>query len=155
MRTRTRLLTAAAVLVALTGTAGATIANADPTPGAGTATDRSTTAAEPADAGKPADRAGQKHRPLTARALHGSVTVGGQKEQRVLDFQRGTVSTVSATSVTVRSVDGFTATYAVEDSTRIRSQKKAGSIADIEATDEVRVVAQDGTAKVIRERAAR
>ena len=65
------------------------------------------------------------------------------------------MSAVSPTSVTVRSVDGFTATYAVGDGTRIRSQRKAGSIADIETTDKVRVVAQDGTAQVIRERAAR
>ena len=79
MRTRTRQLTAAAVLVALTGTAGATIANADPTPGAGTPTDRPTASGKPADgAGGPTDRAGGKHRPLMARALHGSVTVGGE-----------------------------------------------------------------------------
>lgn len=164
MRTRTRLITAAAVLVALTGTAGATIANAgptaSPTPSAraaapSTPTDETAAAGTGKNKDKADKRAGKKHRPLTAKALHGSVTVGGEKKQRVLDFQRGTVSKVSETSVTVRSADGFTATYTVGDKTRVRSQKKAGSITDIKVTDKVRVVANDGTAKAIRERAAK
>jgi hypothetical protein len=46
--------------------------------------------------------------------LHGQVTIqkpGGGYE--TLDVQRGTVTAVSATSLTVKSTDGYTTTYAV------------------------------------------
>ncbi len=56
-----------------------------------------------------------------ARALHGEVTLAGEKH-RVVAFQRGTVDSVSATSLQVKSPDGFTATYVLSDRTRLRKQ---------------------------------
>jgi hypothetical protein len=58
-------------------------------------------------------------------ALHGEFTVssdGGYVTERM---QTGTVSAPSANSVTVKSEDGFTQTYAIDSST-----KKRGNLAD-------------------------
>ena len=78
------------------------------------------------------------------RALHGEVTLGGKKH-RVVDFQRGTVSAVSATSITVRSTDDFSATYVVDAKTVVRQAKEKTAIADVKTGDKVRVVAtKDG-----------
>ena len=140
---------AAAVAVALTGGIGATIASADtpsPTPSVSPTTSPSTGSKDKAD---------KKHRSLQARALHGEVTLAGKKH-RVVDFQRGAVEKVSGTSLTVRSADGFTATYVVDAQTKVRKDKTEAQIADVEVGDKVRVVApQDGstsTAKRIVDR---
>lgn len=66
----------------------------------------------------------------------------------VMTVQRGTVTAASATSVTVRSADGFSATYAVDDSTRGR----AGAVAK---DDSVLVVAQKAGSKAVVIRAVR
>ena len=149
MQTKTMIIGAAAVAVALTGGIGATIASADtpsPAPSASPSSSPSTGAK---------DKAAKKHRSLEARALHGEVTLGGKKH-RVVDFQRGAVEKVSGTSLTVRSADGFTATYVVDAQTKVRKDKAQAEIADVRVGDKVRVVApQDGstsTAKRIVDR---
>jgi hypothetical protein len=151
VQTKTMIIGAAAVAVALTGGIGATIASADtpsPAPSASPSTSPSTGA-------KDKDKADKKHRSLQARALHGEVTLAGKKH-RVVDFQRGAVEKVSGTSLTVRSADGFTATYVVDGQTKVRKDKAEAQIADVEVGDKVRVVApQDGstsTAKRIVDR---
>ena len=140
--------------VALLGGIGAGIAAADPT-----ATPTPTPSASPtATDKKPAD----KHRDglpgrraLLARALHGEVTLAGDKH-RVVDFQRGVVQEVSSTSVTVKSEDGFTATYALNGDTKVRKQGDPSSIGEIKKGDHIRVIAlKDGstlTAKLIGNR---
>lgn len=156
MKTRTKIITAGLAALAVTGGVGATIASADtPTPAPSTSPSPDTTAdAQRPGAAKGGDQ--RKHRTLQARALHGEVTLGGKDKQRVLDFQRGTVSEVSATSITITSVDGYAATYVVDAKTKVRKDKELTSIADVEKADRVRVLArQDGdklTAKVIRNR---
>jgi len=149
VQTKTMIIGAAAVAVALTGGIGATIASADtpsPAPSASPSSSPSTGAK---------DKAAKKHRSLEARALHGEVTLGGKKH-RVVDFQRGAVEKVSGTSLTVRSADGFTATYVVDAQTKVRKDKAQAEIADVRVGDKVRVVApQDGstsTAKRIVDR---
>lgn len=59
----------------------------------------------------------------------------------VMTVQRGTVTSVSATSIAVRSDDGFTARYAMDTSTR----RPAGLAKD----DVVVVVAQKSGAKAV------
>ncbi len=65
----------------------------------------------------------------------------------VMTVQRGTVTAASASSVSVRSADGFTATYAVDGSTRGATTWTKG--------DSVLVVAQKAGAKAVLIRAAR
>lgn len=154
VNTRTKLLTAGIATLALTGGIGATIASADtPSPAP------SSTAPSAAPGAPKANHAGKKHKNLLARTLHGEVTVGGAKKQRVVDFQRGTVSKVSGTAITVKSVDGFTATYVVDAQTRVRKAKAAAKIADVRTSDRVRIRAVEhgstATAKVIRDHGAK
>jgi hypothetical protein len=152
---KTKILAASVAAVAVTGGVGATWASADtPSP--------SPSATSSASPGQQADqtrtnkaKADKKHRSLQQRALYGEVTLGGKKT-RVVDFQRGTVAKVSATSVTVKSKDGFTANYQVTSTTKIRKAKEASTISAVEVNDKVRVVAtKDGatlTAKKIMDR---
>lgn len=48
---------------------------------------------------------------LGGTALHGEVTTNANGSVQALLFQRGEVTAVSATSITIKSPDGFTATY--------------------------------------------
>src|SRR5918995_3835588 len=102
--------------VALAGGIGAGLAYADldPTP---TVNPSATPSASPTDKPDRKDKADRKdmedkarrHPGLLRRALHGEVTLRGEKH-RVVVFQRGVVETVSASAVTVKSKDGLTLT---------------------------------------------
>jgi hypothetical protein len=148
-----KIVTAGAATVALAGGIGAGIAAADPT-----TSPTPTPTASPTAKDRPAD----KHRDglpgrraLLARALHGEATLGGE-QHRVVDFQRGVVQDVSATSLTVKSEDDFTATYVLNADTKVHKQGDPAKIADIKTGDHVRVLAlKDGstvTAKVVGDR---
>ena len=95
----------------------------------------------------------RRHNGLLRRALHGEATLGGH--QRVVVFQRGVVGAVNATSLTLRSEDGFTATYLLNSETRVRRLRQPATVSDIRAKDKVRVLAtKDGsvlTAKLVRD----
>lgn len=57
------------------------------------------------------------------RLQHGEFTATDSTgKTRTLTFQRGEVTAASSTSMTVRSSDGFTATYKIDSSTRLRAQ---------------------------------
>jgi hypothetical protein len=55
---------------------------------------------------------------LGGGALHGSVTATVNGSVQALVFQRGQVTAVSATSITLKSSDGFVGTYGRAASTR-------------------------------------
>jgi hypothetical protein len=72
--------------------------------------------------------------------LHGEMVVakeGGGTETVLV--QKGTVTEVSATGVTVRSTDGFTTAYVVNGDTEVRAD--SDTIADVAKDEEVVVVA--------------
>lgn len=139
MRKTTKIIAAGISTIALAGGIGVGIASADPSTGP-TPSASPTSSASPSTKAKPKAKADEKkHRDLTRRALHGEVTLGGEKP-RVVVFQRGTVDKVSDTSITVKSKDGFTATYGVTESTKIRKAKEKIAAGDIEAADQVRVL---------------
>lgn len=75
--------------------------------------------------------------------VHGQVTVpksgGGYQTQ---DVQRGTVTAVSSTSISVKSADGFTATYVVNSKTLVDAQ--AAGIGSVKKGDTVSVTATVG-----------
>jgi Domain of unknown function (DUF5666) len=145
------ILATALSTVALASAVGIGVASADPTP-TPSATATPTAGASPSTKpGKPAkDKA---KRDLTQRALHGEVTLGG-KQHRVVDFQRGTVSAVSASSITVRSADDFSATYVVDAKTKVRHAKEQASIGDVKTGDKVRIVALKSSSTLTAKRVA-
>jgi hypothetical protein len=78
---------------------------------------------------------------------HGDFTVqSANGTPTAMTLQRGTVTAASGTSVTVKSSDGFTATYAVDSSTRGRATNLAKG-------DTVLVIAQKAGAKAVLIRA--
>lgn len=89
-------------------------------------------------------------------ALHGELTVpqSDGTGTRVILVQRGTVTAVSSTSLSVKSSDGFTATYTISSTTRVRA---AGSnaISGVKKDATVWVVAtKAGAALRVIDRAA-
>jgi len=132
---------------------GAGIASADPDPTPSANPTARTTASPTEKAGQRAD-VNRKQNGLLRRALHGEATLGGH-QQRVVVCQRGIVEAVSAKSMTLRSEDGFIATYVLDSETRVRKQRQPATVSDIRATDKVRVLAaKDGsvlTAKLVRD----
>ncbi len=73
-------------------------------------------------------------------SIHGQVTVpksGGGYQ--TVDVQRGTVSAVSNSSITVMSADGYSATYVVSSSTEVNAQ--AAGIGTVKVGDNVTVTA--------------
>ncbi|HEY0239542.1 MAG TPA: DUF5666 domain-containing protein [Friedmanniella sp.] len=147
------LIASAVSAVALAGAVGVGVASADPTPSPTPSVSASPSAGSTAAADH-AKNAKARHG-LFARALHGEVVLGGKKH-RVVDFQRGTVTAVSTTSITVKSADDFTATYVVDAKTKVRHDQAPAAIGAVKTGDRVRVVAQkDGgtvTAKRIADR---
>ena len=147
----TKMVAAGISTVALVGAIGAGLAYADPDP-----IPRDPAGAPSASPTPKADRsaAARQHRGLIRRALHGEVTLQGEKH-RVVAFQRGRVESVTATSLAVTSEDAFRATYVLNSDTRVRKQKEDASVSDIKAGDRVRVVAlKDGstlTATAVRD----
>ena len=95
---------------------------------------------------------------LGGRVLYGQATIQTPSgATKTIDFQVGTVSAVSSTSITVQSGTGtvHTQTYTVQPSTIVDSQ--AGGIASVKSGDKVIVIAQDNgggnaTAMDIRDR---
>jgi hypothetical protein len=83
--------------------------------------------------------------------IHGQFTVpapGGGYE--TILTQRGTVTDVSASSITVKSEDGFTHTYSVDNNTLVAAGNNG--IADVSKGDTVRVLAVGNAAKEIVDR---
>jgi hypothetical protein len=78
---------------------------------------------------------------LLARIEHGEATVDTGNGSQVVDIQRGVVDSASPGQLTVRSTDGFTATYVVNNSTKIRKNRKASDISQVVAHDRVTVLA--------------
>ena len=151
MRTAAKIIVAGVSTVALAGGIGAGLAYADPSDP--TPTPTPTASATPTEKAKPRDEV-RKRRGLLATALHGEVTLAG-KEHRVVVFQRGPATKASETSLTVKSADGYTATYVIGTETKVRKNQDQATAGDLEADDRIFVVAvQDGsTLKALRVRA--
>jgi hypothetical protein len=169
MNKAAKMIAAGIGTAALAGAIGAGLAYADPDP-TPTVNPSATPSASPtdkadrnkADRKDKADRKekadkDRRHPGLLRRALHGEVTLRGEKH-RVVVFQRGVVETVSATAITVKSEDGFTGSYLLNAETRVRKEKQEATLSDIKPKDRVRVLAtKDGstlTAKGIRDHGA-
>lgn len=132
---------AGAAVVALVGIGGGV---AFATSGTGSSTPTTLTAATTPTSGASAPAGGaakHKHGGLLARVEHGSVTVKTKTGTEVIDLQRGTVTAVSPTSITVKSADGFTATYVVDSSTKVRKTGQQSAIGNVANGDNVAIAA--------------
>lgn len=138
MKTKTKVISGVATIAALSA-AGIGVASAAPTSSPSSPT---STAAHQ----QKGDHKGAKQHGLFARALHGEATVGGAKKHRVVDFQRGTVTAVGDGKLTVKSVDGFSATYSTTSQTKVRKDKATSSVSAVQVNDRVRVIGtKDGS----------
>lgn len=139
-----RAATAAAFVAA--GAVAATVltgvATAGPAATSGTA---ATAASGTADSTAPGARRG-----MMRDVLHGSLTLKTDTGTKVVDVQRGEITAASATSVTVKSTDGFTATYAIGESTVVRRDRDTVGGADLVVGDTAMVRSTAGTADVVR-----
>ena len=82
-------------------------------------------------------------------ALHGNVTATINGTTQVLTFQRGQVTAVSATSITLKSSDGFVGTYGRNAATTsMRSAPVQGAQAYVlaRASDKVAITIMSTTA---------
>ena len=150
MKQLTKSIAAGVGTVALAGGISAGLAYADTPSDEPTATPTSSSTETPT--AKPSEKHDQKgdrkgfvRRHVLARALHGEVTLAGQKHS-VIAFQRGGVSKVSRTSLTVKSNDGFVDTYVLTKDTKVRENGQKSEVAEIDSSDRVLVVAtKDGS----------
>jgi hypothetical protein len=85
------------------------------------------------------------------RVLHGEFVVRTKDGFKTAFVHRGEVTAVNSTSITVKSADGFTKTYAVTGETKVRSRGQQGVIGDVKV-GELAVVGglRDGDAYTAR-----
>ena len=103
-----------------------------------------------------ADRTGGRmgRRGLLAHLEHGQLTLRVKGGDRTVDLQRGTVSAVTPTSISVTSPDNFPGTYTVDSSTKVRTRSGLVSFSSVHKGDTVFVVASGGKALRILDRAS-
>jgi len=154
------LAASAAAVVLGAGTAALATSGGSGSPGAA-----SSPAAAPAAPGNaaPGNARAKDHRPglrALGRALHGQWVTPDRDHQGAFvthDAIRGEVTAVSATSITVKALDGVSQTYAVTDATKVHLRKNTpglgkgrgnggtpGKISDVHTGDKV-AVAGTGT----------
>jgi len=152
---RTKTMVAAGTLaLALAGT-GAGVAAAQTTPTApGPSTAANPAPASPAPGAKhTGTHTGMgKHRGGLRRVEHGEFTVHTKTGDKVMDVQRGVVTAVNATSVTVKSTDGFSSTYTINPTTKVRKDKTTAAVSQIATNDRVQVMATKTGSTVIAQR---
>jgi hypothetical protein len=136
---RVALAIAGVAAAAVVGTAGVAAATASDPSGSPAPTASAPDTGGPDTGGKAPGRAGERHAKLGHRALgrglHGEFVVKGKDGAYVTVVSvRGEVTAVSATSITIKAEDGFTATYAVTADTKVRGHD-VDKIADVKVGD--------------------
>lgn len=103
------------------------------------------------------DRRKGKERPhgirrfLHKNTVHGEITVQGKDGVKTVVVQRGTVTAVNPTTVTVKSTDGFTQTWTFGDKLKIVQDRKAVEAGAVKTGAEIGVAgAKDGDKNVAR-----
>ncbi|TDC61623.1 hypothetical protein E1200_28550 [Actinomadura sp. GC306] len=90
------------------------------------------------------------------RGVHGEATVRDGDAFRVVSFQHGDITALSGTTLTVKSADGASWTWTVNDDTRIRKDREDIDLKDLAKDDEIRIAGERSgdtrTAKLIRVR---
>ncbi|MCA2214883.1 hypothetical protein [Jidongwangia harbinensis] len=90
-------------------------------------------------------------RHLRKNTLHGEIVVQAKDGVRTVVVQRGAVTAVDGSTVSVRSTDGYVITWTLHEKVRVRHAKKKADVADMKAGAQVGVAgAKDGDATVAR-----
>lgn len=134
-------VTAAAIL----GTGGAALAASGSSGGTTAGTPSASTSAT-----STATSTAKHHRSALGRALHGQFVTKGKSGFVTHDLIRGTVTSVSATSITVQAADKVSETYAITKDTKVRvraaGKGAAGTITDVTRGAHVGVTGTGSTA---------
>lgn len=132
---------------ALLGTGLTGLANAGPS-------ERATMTAERGSgehmSGKHGNKQGKGWRAERGTVLHGEQVVKTE-EGTIVTYRNvhGTVTAISDSSISVRSEDGFSATFAINADTAFGSKRQAGSREDVQVGSEVGVMGRvDGSTAV-------
>jgi hypothetical protein len=111
-------------------------------------------APSPSASGAPKTRA--EHRKairkyLRKNTLHGEVTVKGKDGVKTIVVQRGTVTAVTSTGVSVKSTDGFALTWKFGDKLRVVQDKKTVQTSALKTGAEIGIAGtKDGSADSAR-----
>jgi hypothetical protein len=90
---------------------------------------------------------GKNRKYLRKNTLHGEVTVQGKDGVKTIVVQRGAVTGVTATSVTVKSTDGYSLTWTFGDKLRVVQDKKTVAASALRTGEQIGVAgAQAGSA---------
>lgn len=76
---------------------------------------------------------------LRRNTLHGEIAVKTKDGTKTIAVQRGTVTAVSATSLSVKSSDGFSQTWVVNTKTKVRVDGQASSASSLKTGEELGV----------------
>jgi len=111
-------------------------------------------AADPAPSASAATRLQHRkaiRRYLRKNTLHGEVTVQGKDGVKTVVVQRGTVTAVTTTGVSVKSTDGFTLTWTFGDKLRVVKDKKAVPAGTVTSGAQIGIAGtKDGSANSAR-----
>jgi hypothetical protein len=111
--------------------------------------------AAPDETAAPGNRRGRHRHPLRARrffrGVHGEATVRTKNGFAQVSWQRGLVTAVSGNSLTVRSADGVSRQWAVNQNTKIRKKGAKVSPSGLAVNDWVFVIGNlSGSARTAR-----
>jgi hypothetical protein len=113
---------------------------ADPTPAP-------SASAASAPGGKVRKHRAAARRFLRGNTLHGEVTVQGKDGVKTIVVQRGTVTAVTSTSVSVKSTDGFAETWTFAGKLKVVQDSKAVQTSSLKTGAEIGVAGtKDGSA---------
>jgi hypothetical protein len=119
-----------------------------PTPTSSTASPK----AHPGKQGQHGKRMGALRR---VRGVHGEATVRRKDGFHLADWQRGKITGVSGTTLTVKSVDGTSWTWTTSSATRVRKDGGKSTVSALTSGDQVFVLGERSgttrTAKFVRE----
>jgi hypothetical protein len=88
---------------------------------------------------------------LRRNTLHGEVTVRGKDGVKTVVVQRGTITAVTTTSVSVRSTDGFALTWTFGAKLRVAQNRKAVPAGMLKTGAQIGVAGtKDGAANTAR-----
>ncbi len=88
---------------------------------------------------------------VNRHVLHGEVTVDTKQGPKVVVIQRGTVTELSPTSITVKSTDGFTQTWVLNKDTHVVHAKNPVTLSDVKNGIEIGIAGtKDGSTLTAR-----
>ncbi len=123
-------------------------------PAAAAATAGGAAAAGRSDAATPDAGPARRMHGLGRRVLHGEVVLQTRKGFVTAEIARGTVTAIDATSISVKSADGVTTTFAIDAKTKARSAGHVVPLTSVHDGDAVGVLGlkngSDFVAKLIR-----